>query len=87
MSHKDDEGRKFTTNLEGSVGDITTDMLKQTTDIHLAIGTQIISTSTDNKCYPDDIKLTEVSQVFKKKDDLDEENYRPVKVLSHVLRS
>ena len=42
--------------------------------------------SIDNKCYPDDIKLDEVIQVFKKKDDLDEENYRPASVLSHVLK-
>ena len=35
-------------------------------------------------CYQDDLKLAEVSPVFKKKDDLDEENYRPVIVLSHV---
>ena len=38
----------------------------------------------ENNCYPDDVKLAEVSPVFKKKDDLDKENYRPVSVLSHV---
>ena len=78
--------KTFITNLWGSVGDITNEMLKQTTDIHLVIRTQIINTSTDNKCYPDDIRLDEVILVFKKKDDLDEENYRPVSVLSHVLK-
>ena len=41
--------------------------------------------SIDNKCYPDDIKLAQVSPVFKKMDDLDEENYKPVSVLSHVF--
>ena len=86
MSHKDNQGKKLITNLWGSVGDITTEMLKQTTDIYLAMRTQIINMSIDNKCYPDDIKLDEVIQVFKKKDDLDEENYRPAIVLSHVLK-
>ena len=38
----------------------------------------------DNNCYPD--YLAEVSLVFKKKDDLDKENYRPVSVLSHVSK-
>ena len=75
-------------NLNGSsatpVGDIPIDMLKQTIDIHLPIMTQIINMSIDNNCYPDDLKLAEVSQVFKKMDDLDKENYRPVSVLSHV---
>ena len=40
--------------------------------------------STDNDCYPDNLKLAEVTLVFKKKDDLDKENYRPVSVSSHV---
>ena len=38
----------------------------------------------DNNCYPD--YLAEVSLVFKKKDDLDKENYGPVSVLSHVSK-
>ena len=57
-------------NLDGSkatpVGDIPTDMLKQTIDIHLPIKTQIINMSIDNNCYPDDLQLAEVSPVFKK---------------------
>ena len=45
---------------------------------------QVINMSTDNDCYPDNLKLAEVTLVFKKKDDLDQENYRPVSVSSHV---
>ena len=82
--------RKFIMNIDGSkataVGDIPTDMLKQTIDIHLPIITQIMNMSIDNNCYPDDLKFAEVSPVFKKKDDLDKENYRPVSVLSHVSK-
>ena len=61
-------------------------MLKQTIDIHLAIMTEIINISIDNNCYPDDLKLAEVSPDFKKKDDLDKENYRPASVLSQVSK-
>ena len=40
--------------------------------------------SIDNNCYPDDLELAKVSPVFKKKNDLNKENYRPVSVLSYV---
>ena len=77
--------RKFIINLDGSkatsVGDIPTDMLKQKTDIHLPI----IYMSIDNNWYLDNLKLAEVL-LFRKKDDLDKENYRPVSVLSHVSK-
>ena len=45
--------------------------------------TQIINISIDNDCHPDDLKLAEVRQVFKKKDDLDKKN-RPVSFISCV---
>ena len=61
-------------------------MLKQTIDIDLPIMTQKINLSLDNSCYPDELKLAEVSPVFKKKDDLRKENYRPASVLSHVSK-
>ena len=58
-------------NIDGSkataVGDIPTDMLKQTIDIHLPIITQIMNMSIDNNCYPDDLKFAEVSPVFKRR--------------------
>ena len=51
---KDYEVRKFIMNLDGPkatlVGDIPTNMLKQTVDIHLPIMTQIINMSIDNSC-------------------------------------
>ena len=71
----EDEKRKFIMILDGSkaspIGDIPSDMLKQTINIRLPIMTQIISMSVDNYFYPDDLKLAEVIPVFKKKDDLD----------------
>ena len=77
-------------NLDGSkatfVGDIPTDMLKQTIYIHLLIMIHIINMSIDSNYHLDDLKLAEVSPILKEKDDLGKENYRPVSDLSHVLK-
>ena len=40
----------------------------------------------ENGCFPDDLKLAEVSSIFKKNDYLDKENYRPVIVLLNVSK-
>ena len=40
----------------------------------------------ENGYFPDDLKLAEVSSIFKKNDDLDKENYRPVSVLLNVSK-
>ena len=83
---KDYEVRKFIMNQDSSkatpVGEIPTDMLKQTNDIHLPIMTQIINVFIDNYCYPDEINLPEIK--LKKNDDFDKENYRSVSVLLYV---
>ena len=68
------------------VEDIPVDMLKVTLDIHLSLITKIINLSFENGCFPDDLKLAEVSPIFKKNDDLDKENYRPVSVLFNVSK-
>ena len=59
------------------VGNIPADILKSTVDIHLAFITKIINVSFKNGHFPDELKL-EVSPIFKKSNDLDKENYRPV---------
>ena len=59
-------------------------MLKSTVDIHLPFITKIIDNAFENGCFPDELKYAEVSPVFKKNDDLDKENYRPVSILPHV---
>ena len=55
-------------------------------DIHLPFLTKIINDSYENGCFPDELKLAEVSPIFRKNDDLDKENYRPVSILSHVSK-
>ena len=63
------------------MGVITADILKVTLYIHLSLITKIINSSFENVCFPDDLKLAEVSPIFKKNDDPDKENYIPVSVL------
>ena len=69
-----------------SVGDIPADMLKVTLDIYISLIKKIINLSFENGCFPDDLKLAEVSPIFNKSDDLDKENYRPVSVLFNVSK-
>ena len=82
--------REEVMNLDGSkatpIGDISVDVLKSTVDIHLPYITNSINLSIEKGCFPEELKLAEVSPIFKKKDDLDKENYRPVSVLPHVSK-
>ena len=61
-------------------------MLKVTLDIHLPLITKFINLSFENGCFPDDLKLSEVGPIFKKNNDLEKENYRPVSVLFNVSK-
>ena len=83
--------RKEISKLNGSkatpVGDIPAEMLKSTTDVHVSLLTKIINLSIRNGCFPDELKAAEVTRIFKKNDDLDKENYRPVSVLPHVSKT
>ena len=47
------------------MGDIPADMLKVTLDIHLSLITKIINLLLENGCFPEDLKLAEVSPIFK----------------------
>ena len=74
------------------MGDSPADMLKVTLDIHLPLITKISNLSLENgrlktyTTFPDDLKLAEISSTFKKNDDLDKENCRPVSVLFNVSK-
>ena len=76
--------------LDGSkatpVGNIPVEMLKSTIDVHVSLLTKIINSSIRNGCFPDELKAAEVTPIFKKNDNLDKENYRPVSVLPHVSK-
>ena len=61
-------------------------MFKIMFKIHLRFKTKIINFSFENDCFPDELKIAEVSPIFKKNYDLDKENYRRVSILSHVSK-
>ena len=86
----EDEIRKEISKLDGSkatpVGNILAEMLKSTTDIHVSLLTKVISSSIRTGCFPDEFKAAEVTPIFKKNDDLDKENSRPVSVLPRVSK-
>ena len=60
--------------------------MKSTVDIHLPYITNSINLLIEQGCFPEKLKLAEVSPVFKKKDDLDKEKYRPVSILLHMSK-
>ena len=63
--------RKKIMNLDGSkatpIGDISADILKSTVDIHLPFIANSINLSIENGCFPDELKLAEVTQSSKRK--------------------
>ena len=61
-------------------------MLKSTNDVHVSLLTKIINLSIRNRCFPGELKAAEVTPIFKKNDDLDKENYRPVNVVPHMSK-
>ena len=68
------------------VGDIPEKMLKSTIDVHVSLLTKSMNSPIRNGCFPDKLKAAEVTPILKKSDNLDKENYRPVKVLPHVSK-
>ena len=48
--------------------------------------TQIINDTFETRKFPDALKLAEVIPVYKKKDVLNQENYRPISLLSYMSK-
>ena len=68
------------------MGDILAGILKVTLDIHLSLISKIINISFENECFPDNLKLAEISPIFKKNNNLDKGNHRPVSVLFNMSK-
>ena len=66
--------------------DISVNILKPTVDIHFPHTTNIINFLIKEGHFPDKLKFVEVSLIFKKKDVLDKDSYRPVSVLPQCQR-
>ena len=86
----EDQVREEIMNLDGSmatpIDDISVYILKSTVDIYLPFITNTINLPIKKNCFPEELKLVEVSPIFKKKDDSDKGNYKPLSVLPHVSK-
>ena len=54
--------------------------------IHVSILAKIMDLSLRNVCFLENLKPAEVSPIFKKNYDLENENYKPASVLSHASK-
>ena len=68
-------------------GSIPANVLKDTCDTFIPYLTEIINNSFQTGNFPNELKLAEVTPVYKKKNHFNKENYRPVSVSSHVSKN
>ena len=61
-------------------------ILKYSIETHLPFSTNSINYTIKNSEFPDKLKKSEVIPLYKKKDPLKKENYRPVSPLPHVSK-
>ena len=89
-SVNENEVRKVILNMDGKkanlTGNIPAGILKDGDDSYISILTKILYTSLERGCFPNQLKLAEVTPVFKIEDELNKENHRPVSVLSHASK-
>ena len=67
-------------------GDVPATILKKSVDIYIKEITFIINHCLEKGIFPDDLKLADVSPIFKKEDSFKKENYRPVSILPHMSK-
>ena len=66
--------------------DIPAKILKDSLSAYTKELTAIINNCSQDGLFPNELKLADVSPVFKKDDDLNKENYRSVSILSHMSK-
>ena len=66
--------------------DIPAKILKKSVDIYIKKITFIINDCFEKGIFPYDLKLADVSPIFKKEDSFKKENYRPVSILPHMSK-
>ena len=67
-------------------GDIPAKIVKNSLSVYTRKLTTIINNCLKDGLYPNGLKLADVSPVFKRDDDLNKGNYRPVSILSHMSK-
>ena len=73
------DGRK----MANLTGDIPAEILKGYVGSYVTILTKILNASPEWGCFPNQLRLEKVTLVSKKEDELSQENFCPVSVLSH----
>ena len=67
-------------------GDIPGKILKDRLSVCTKELTTIINNCLKDGLFPNELKLADVSPVFKKDDDLNKEHFRPVSIVSHMSK-
>ena len=65
-------------------GDIPAGKLKRCVDSYVSVLNKILNTSLESVCFLNQLKLPELTPVFKKKNEINKENYHLASVLSHI---
>ena len=66
--------------------DVPTHILKLSSDISFTAVTKLANEMAQQSTFPDELKLTDVSPVFKGGDTVLKNNYRPISVLSSLSK-
>ena len=89
-SVSENEVRKVMVNMNEKkvnlTGDIPAGIRKGCVDSYISVITEILNTSLEKGHFLNQLKLAEVTLIFKKEDELRKENYRPVSVFSQASK-
>ena len=67
-------------------GDIPVKILKNGVNAYLSELTILISNWLKDEVFPNDLKLSDITPIFKKEDNLNKKNYRSVSILPHLSK-
>ena len=68
----------------GARGDLPLKIVKLASKVNLSHLTDCINAAINENTFPDELKLGDVSPIFKKDDSTDKDNFRPISVLSAI---
>ena len=80
------EIKKLNPNKATTFNTIPFKMLIKTSETSAKIVHKLFNETIDTGHYPDNLKLADITPVFKKKDPLNKMNYRPVSVFQKFLK-
>ena len=67
-------------------GSIPATILKQYVGVYLPFLTEALNHAITENTFPEQLKKSEVTSLYKKEDPLKKENYRPMSLLPHVSK-